>query len=216
MSKAQKSKSQPKNRSGNKRRKDVRYPSTWILDLATPFPRVDQFADQVYNFVDTVQTLAAFTTATVTTSGVGWYNALNLLTDYTEYSAVFDQYRIMAIKHMITPSAATPVAGLTGHLHTVIDYDDDAAITPAQTMNYSNCIISNLTDTVVRTYTPKLDVALYGGAFTSFGNMGQSMWIDCASPGVRYYGLKIAADPTTTAISYDFVITYWVQFRNQR
>jgi hypothetical protein len=193
----------------------IRYPSEWILDLAAKFPTPGQYDDEVFNLLDSVENLAFATTGTVTNTFANIFIALSNLPDASSYAAVFDQYRIVSAKIQMTPSVP-PLSGvLTGHVHTVIDYDDTASITPAQALNYNNCIVSNLQDTLVRSFKPRMAMSAYSGAFTSFTNM-EPQWIDCASPSVQHYGIKIAINPTGTAINFDIISSIHVQFRNSR
>jgi len=196
--------------------KDPRYPSEWIQHYEAPFPNIGCFDNQIYNLVDTVENLAYFTTGTVTTSFGGYFAALSSMGDASTYTAAFDQYRIMGMKLMITPTVDKTSANVyTGHVHTCIDYDDVNSITPAQALTYANCIVSNPGDTIIRTFKPHCAAAMYSGAFSSFGNV-TSPWIDTASPSVQHYGLKIAVNPTGTALAYDVIASIWFQFRNTR
>jgi hypothetical protein len=191
-----------------------KYPSSWLVDRLVPFPPPGSFNEQPHNFVDSLQNLAFFTTSTVSNTFAGTFFALSSMNDASEYAAVFDQYRIMAVEITIMPSTQT-VAGLTGHLLSAIDYDDVASITPALNAQKSTVVISNLQDTVVRSFTPKIALAAYSGAFTAYSVGPAHSWINTASPTVQHYGHKLTANPTTTAISYDLYTRVWFQFRNQ-
>jgi len=191
-----------------------KYPSSWLVDRLVPFPPPGSFNEQPHNFVDSLQNLAFFTTSTVSNTFAGTFFALSSMNDASEYAAVFDQYRIMAVEITIMPSTQT-VAGLTGHLLSAIDYDDVASITPALNAQKSTVVISNLQDTVVRSFTPKIALAAYSGAFTAYSVGPAHSWINTASPTVQHYGHKLTANPTTAAISYDLYTRVWFQFRNQ-
>lgn len=191
-----------------------RYPSSWLVDRLTPFPPPGTFNQTPHNFVDSLQNLAYFTTSTVSNTFAGTFFALSSMNDASEYAAVFDQYRIMAVEITLMPSTLT-VSGLTGHILCAIDYDDVATTTPALMAQKSTVVISNLQDTVVRSFTPKIALAAYSGAFTSYSVAPAHTWINTASTTVQHYGLKITANPTTTAITYDLYTRVWFQFRNQ-
>jgi hypothetical protein len=198
-----------------KRVPEVRYPTNWIIDRPFGFPAVGKYDNATFNLVDSVESLSWLTTGTATNSFQGFFAALSDLPDASNYAAVFDQYKIMGVEIQLSPSVA-PLGGVyTGHIHTVIDYDDIASITPAAALNYNNCIVSNLQDTLIRTYKPHMAVAAYSGTFASYANMNPQ-WIDCASPSVQHYGFKCAVNPTTTALSFDLIAKIWIQFRNSR
>jgi len=191
-----------------------KYPSSWLVDRLVPFPPPGSFNEQPHNFVDSLQNLAFFTTSTVSNTFAGTFFALSSMNDASEYAAVFDQYRIMAVELTIMPSTLT-VAGLTGHLLSAVDYDDVASITPALNAQKSTVVISNLQDTIVRSFTPKIALAAYSGAFTAYSVGPAQTWINTASTTVQHYGHKLTANPTTTAITYDLYTRVWFQFRNQ-
>jgi len=199
----------------NKKHPGVRYPTNWVIDRLFAFPPVGRYDNQAFNLVDSVESLAWLTTNTATNSYQGFFVALSDLPDSSSYAAVFDQYRIMGAEVQLAPTTM-PLGGVyTGHVHTVIDYDDVASITPSAALNYNNCVVSNLQDTLIRTFKPHMAVAAYAGSFTSYANM-EPQWIDCASPSVQHYGFKCAVNPTGTALTFDLIGKIWVQFRNSR
>jgi hypothetical protein len=203
-------------RAKNATRDRERFPSTWIIQRESPFPSVGEFDNTPFNVVDGFENLAVLTTSTVGNTFVSITATLSSLNDYASYTSVFDQYRIMGIESIFTPSNGALLTTTIGHVHSVLDYDDNTSITPAQALDYPNCIISNLGDTVVRSFKPHIALAAYaGGVFTSFANT-TGQWIDCSSSGVVHYGLKIAVNPTSVAINYDSIIKLWLQFRNPR
>jgi hypothetical protein len=193
-----------------------RYPSTWILSRQDPFPVCGAFDNQAYSVIDGFQNLAVLTTSTVGNTFVGITATLSSFNDYASYTAVFDQYRIRGMEVQFSPSNSGQLTTTIGHVHSVIDYDDGASITPAQALDYSGCIVSNLTDTFVRSFKPHIALAAYaGGVFTSFANT-KDVWLDCSSTGVVHYGLKVAVDPTSVAIQFDSIVRCWIEFRNPR
>jgi hypothetical protein len=191
-----------------------KYPSSWLVDRLVPFPSPGSFNEQPHNMVDSLQNLAFFTTSTVSNTFAGTFFALSSMTDASEYASVFDQYRIMAVEITIMPTTQI-IAGLTGHLLSAVDYDDVASVTPAANAQKSTVVISNLQDTIVRSFTPHIALAAYSGAFTAYAVGPAQQWINTASPTVQHYGHKLTCNPTTTAITYDLYTRVWFQFRNQ-
>jgi hypothetical protein len=195
---------------------DARLPSTWIQQYESPFPPVGRFDNRPWNVIDSFENLTVLTTSTVANTFVGITATLSSLNDYASYASVFDQYRIMGMKCTFMPGSAQALATTFGHVHSVVDYDDGASITPAQALDYPNCLVSNLGDTVVRAFKPHVALAAYaGGVFTSFAN-AEGQWIDCSSTGVVHYGLKVAVNPTVVAVTFDSIVSLWIQFRNPR
>jgi hypothetical protein len=193
------------------------YPSTWMVARVAPFPKAGSFDNQVYNMIDGFENLAVLTTSTVANTFVSITATFSSLNDYASYAAVFDQYRILALECMFYPSASNEATiAAIGHVHSVIDYDDNTSITPAQALDYPNCVITGITDTFIRSFQPHCAIAAYaGGVFTSFANQ-TSPWIDCTSVGVVHYGMKVAVNPTSIAMTFDSVVRCHIQFRNPR
>jgi hypothetical protein len=114
-----------------------------------------------------------------------------------EFTALFDQYRIREVEvRFISPYktqqlAATPYL----MLHTVNDYDDYTAVIPnvmQENETYRQECLSYGRD-LTRRFVPKVAMAAYSGAFTSYANVSDQ-WIDCGSPNVQYYGLKYSLE----------------------
>jgi hypothetical protein len=191
-----------------------KYPSSWLVDRLVPFPPPGSFNEQPHNFVDSLQNLAFFTTSAGSNTFAGTFFALSSMNDASEYAAVFDQYRIMAVEITIMPTTQI-IAGLTGHLMSAVDYDDVASISPALNAQKSTVVISNLQDTIVRSFTPRVALAAYAGAFTAYAVAPSQQWLNTASPTIQHYGHKLTANPTATAITYYLYTRVWFQFRNQ-
>lgn len=152
-----------------------------------------------------------------------------------EFTALFDQYKIKAIKLRIIPFANTTQTGsaavapnLAIQCHHIVDFDDSAAPaasrvgmdTLCQYQNYKSFSLSGMKPSghtvIIR---PHVALAAYNGAFAGYANKG-NQWIDCDSNSVQHYGWKCImelADAGAGAI-FDFKIeaTYMLQFKNVR
>jgi hypothetical protein len=123
--------------------------------------------------------------------------------NYAAYTAIFDEYKIDEVEVWITPNPVSSVAASTvrGLWSSAVDYDD--ANTPASISTVSDKQ-SNLTTTVdeahYHKWTPKFAVGTYSGTFVSFGS--STGWLDCASPNVQHYGLKVAFSQTAGGIQF--------------
>jgi len=153
---------------------------------------------------------------TTTDSSANFTFILSNLPDYTDFTALFDQYCIIRVDLKFMPqttennSTATP-----GSLLTVVDHDDSASITSSQSYEYESLVATNCTKGQIRTVYPRVAIATYSGAFTSFAN--QRAWIDCGSPGVIHYGLKTVQTASTTNIyAYTVEVVYYLCFRDVR
>lgn len=146
------------------------------------------------------------------------------LSQYTSFSAVFDQYRIEEVQAVFRPMfTANQVSGSSTFyipiFYVVIDYDDTTALTTAaQFLAYSNCNTS-MYETVSVCFRPHIAVAAYAGAFTSYANAGPT-WIDAGSPGVNHYGIKFGMDAggagQTSFQSFSITFRMRLSLRNVR
>jgi len=90
-------------------------------------------------------------------------------------------------------------------------------------VQYANCKFHNQFKPFTIRLRPRVASALYAsGAFTSYGVGPKDQWIDCVSPSVEHYGLKLAtsvfsaANNPTVDPSWDVYMVYYVKFRNPR
>ncbi len=181
-------------------------------------PDVDEMdlrRDKVHTFSVNWPT-QTITTSTSLTTTLAYSFALSSLANATEFTALYDQYRLVEVTAQFYPSQGYSDAY---PIYTVIDYDDATPLsTDAQAQQYGTCqVTSTNTEYWKRTFHPRAAIAAYSGAFTSFGSADRSQWFDVASPGVQYYGLKVLIPPTL-ASQRGIVLavkTVW-QFRNNR
>jgi len=141
---------------------------------------------------------------------------LSYLTNSAAFSALYDQYRIVAMRYTFIPR--TNVVSGTAYnppMYSVIDYDDAAIIASrAAITQRANVAVTQVYESLQRTFKPHVAVAAYSGAFTSYKNEAAD-WIDTASTTVQHYGLKVFIDACTTpAPVWDVEIEYFIEFRN--
>lgn len=125
------------------------------------------------------------------------FTLASICNDYSSYTAIFDQYRILALEVMFTPQANEALitsAQPTGQYATVIDYDDNTNLgNMAAALNYANCIVCPMTSSQRRCFKPRVASALYNGSFVGYGNIA-APWIDCSTSNVVHYGIKTFCD----------------------
>lgn len=140
------------------------------------------------------------------------------LDQYTSFSSVFDQYKFNSVEVWIEPQSTNNNYTNTGRFVSVIDYDDSTALTNiAQAQDYANALVSSGQSSQYRRFVPHVAVAEYAGTspFTGFGNMVAD-WIDTSSSTVKHFGLKLAFEPVSTAITFDLTFRYHISFRSIR
>jgi hypothetical protein len=135
-------------------------------------------------------------------------------------SGFYDQYRIDAIRFNVVPrnNAVGVQIGLSD-LFLVIDYDDSTALTStAQAQAFSTVMKLAPGESASRTFSPRIAVAAYNGAFSGFLNQGPQ-WIDAASNTIQHYGIKIYVPATgvvgqTVFQQWDINIEYFISFKH--
>ncbi len=152
---------------------------------------------------------------------VDQFGALNFqlssFPNYTEFTALFDQYRMTQISVVFVPVST---GQSTAPLYTIIDYDDSTLPTAVNDLfQYGTCHMSQGGVTVVRTLTPQFDMAAYSGAFTSYALSVPNQWCDVASPSVQWYGVKYCLPAFTggpSTLVYNVHVEGVLQFRSTR
>lgn len=147
--------------------------------------------------------------------------ALSDLPNYTEFTSLFDQYRIIEVEVRFIPYAGNSACGPYGYskpdLLVVADYDD--ATPPATTaglLQYENLQIVHGNAPLTVRVRPHAALAAYSGAFTSYANV-EHMWMDSGSPNVQHYGVKYSltqAQGATDLSTYQPWATYKIACRN--
>jgi hypothetical protein len=144
---------------------------------------------------------------------------------YTEFTNLFDQYRIKAVRCTWRPTASeVPVGADLDHqlpnLWTVIDQNDGTVPSAATTLSqYQSLKISRLDRPVTRTFYPRIAQSAYAsGAVSGYSFSDGPQWCDTGSPGVQHYGAKWAlvwpgAGAGTVAQYISFTMEYELEFR---
>jgi len=206
----------------NKRKKETLVPSpdgtVWAI-AGSPMPasRIPRrINDKVYGLVQEFTSLAILSASS--TSINTYFSAdfaLSLVDQVSSLTAIFDQYRVAWLEAWITPRCIQSSNAPTQY-STVVDLDDYNVLTTyPSSLDYQNVVQSTVYEGHYRSWEPHAALAAYSGTFVSYANVG-NMWVDCASTGVQFYGIKGAVTPTTTAFPFDLVYRVHLLFRNVR
>jgi hypothetical protein len=186
---------------------NMRYPDNAVFKFFSMF--------ETPSFLTSSNTGNTYTSFTI--------NANSHISQYTSFSAVFDQYRITVAEvwlYPVNPQSPTGAAVNRGQLLTVIDYDDAGSLaSSAAALEYENCVVTPASCGQYRKFSPHIAVAAYSGAFTSYSNQPANTWIDTASNTVNYYGMKIvaeAADAAADVTVYNLLMRLHFEMRNVR
>lgn len=144
--------------------------------------------------------------------------SLNDLPNYTEFTALYDMYKINCVKLSFIPqmdinnsltSVNNPMA--SARFFSAIDYNDATAPTAIDDLRqYQTCKMTPILRTHKRViFKPKiLDTSSYS----------ISPWISTASPSTNYYGLKIGVEPmsstSSTTMTYTIEAIFYMTFKN--
>jgi hypothetical protein len=173
---------------------------------------------KTYKFTRHKKTLVAYGTI-VGEASWSYKFTLDSLPNYTEFTALFDQYRIDRITFQAIPMQNTYAIPATqkdvGQLYAVVDNDDVSSATVADLSQYPNLKVVNFDERLRLTFKPRFASAAYSGAFTSYANT--SGWIDCGSPSVEHYGVKLVIGQSNDVVpSWNIFYTVDLSFRAVR
>jgi len=125
---------------------------------------------------------------------------LNSAANTTNFQNLFDRWRIAQIRVCFAPTTSPSPTVTEGPLYTIIDLDDANAVNLNNLNQYQTLKISPVGSYFERTFTPRAAIAAdAGGIFTSFAQAPISTWMDTASPGINYFGLKYAIPGSSSA-----------------
>lgn len=157
--------------------------------------------------------LANFASSAVAPVSAAYFFTLAQLSLASSLAAVFDQYCIVEVTVRFAPSLTqNTTTAIMPIFQSVIDHDDANTLTAAGASEYASVLetLGNVGHT--RVVRPRIDGAVYSGAFTSFDNI--RAYVDCASPNVQHYGVKIVLSAAPTVITYVVMCEYVLHFRD--
>lgn len=145
---------------------------------------------------------------------------LSAVASASEYTNLYDMYKISAVKWTLMPRGNSAEAGTNNNntkVLTVLDYDDDDTPTSIdQLCQYETCKTTNLSRDHSRYLKPKFAKMIYKTAATTGYGVG-SGWVDCNSTDIPHYGVKYCLLRTTSGtVVYDLKVTYYLQFKGVR
>lgn len=160
-------------------------------------------------------------------SGFGKEFALNNLVNVTEFTSLFDQYRILGINIRFIPKVNVTMPGLgpatpgAPQLITVIDYDN-ASAPPAidEVLQYENMALTTANGEIhQRCFKPAVTPEIFQTALATGYASRRDQWLDCNSDAVPHYGIRGWVTPAGAAganWTWDCYVDYFIEFRNTR
>lgn len=154
---------------------------------------------------------------------------LSFLPDYTEFTALYDQYRVDKLVYHFIPlqseSTTYNAAGSPSNslLLTAVDFDGGSSgLTLPQFLSYESCTVVPAQRTHKVTVQPRATLAGANAAATivNLAIAPTDTWFDCATSTLPFFGCRFATlaetGSPTSHISYSVWIEAFVTFKNTR
>lgn len=160
-------------------------------------------------------------------SGFALNNRLNFLEDSTDFTRLFDRYKINGVKVTFLNQISEATAGgaqVLPLLTYAIDYDDQGPPTASQMRQkqYVKRKVLTANKPVSIFYKPKKLLTVSDLATTSNSVITNVGWTNCDNPGVNHGGLKFILSnlyggaPATTSVQsqIDIVVQYYLSCKD--
>lgn len=148
---------------------------------------------------------------------------------FTEFTTLFDFYKIKAIKIKFLPQFTQYSASLLAantlpgsmRIFSILDYNSISSPTIDAMRQYQNCKITQYTRGHTRYFKPRLNLDTEGSGEAQFG---KQPWINTDQSAVQYLGLRVAVDtnlyPAASIASGDILLraeaTFYLAFKSPR
>lgn len=154
-----------------------------------------------------------------------WAFSLNEVPGYTEYTTLFDQYKINRIQYRFVlkrnPDFANVNKGFMTRIMTVIDHDDTtlpASFAELQQYPKANEIWLNDNRPVTRwrSLKPSTLNYTYNGVVANAYTVKYNQWLDTGFTNTYHYGLKLAYDQLYAGCSVFVECRYHMEFKDPK
>lgn len=148
------------------------------------------------------------------------------LPDYTELTALYDQYRVdKLVVHFMRGSTPSSLGHQDiGTLMTAVDFDGGATgLTFNQFLSYESCEATSHDKDKFITIKPRAELAQVDSSSATVSSTlaGVNAWFDCSNTSIKHYGVRWGMTPYSSgAASYAQWYTVWIEayvtFKNTR
>lgn len=155
----------------------------------------------------------------------GNYFQLADLPAYSEFTTLFDQYKIDKVEVWFkSQQRGITLQALANHgcIYFAVDYDDVTTPSSAAALQqYENCVVIEPEEDMYIEFKPHIAVSAFtsSGFGTGYSNL-KDQWIDIASPNVEHYGMKYLTNADNLGGSYHnywhILAKYHISCRNTR
>lgn len=209
-----------------RRRLLARKPLRRRLNRLAPRSRI---AQPVQFFKRTTYTNAFLTTSTTAPSFKDLEFKLSDVPNFTEFTALYDQYCIKGVKVVFMPRFNValsnsidplnyPVSSQIPQVWSILDYDGANPTTQNAMLQYQNLKITKGTSYHNRYVIPAVVNEVYNSPTTTAYAPKKKVWLDSANTSVPHYGMTVMVPEANTSSSaaWDVKITYYLAFKNVR
>jgi len=182
-----------------------------VLPVDPDVPEMKLKRNKVYTF--TRAYVPGSVSAASTDQSAALYFTITMLPDFTEFTALFDQYRFAQVTVEFLPNSTIATSA---NMYTVIDYDDATPLGSfGPVLEYSTLAVTCAGAVHKRTLVPRVALAAFQSGFNGYVN-ASNQWID-ANSSPQHYGLKWflpAYTAATSGILYTINVKVILQCRN--
>lgn len=148
---------------------------------------------------------------------------LSDLPNYTEFTSLYDQYRITFVKFYIY-FQADPLVNMTagsfiGRVYTALDFDDSVVPSESDIQQMRYVRMHRPFGVIKRGLKPRcLNMMYNDGITTAYSLANRKVWLDCANPNITHYGLKVYINKPsgTYHVTATVQAKFYVQFKSPR
>jgi len=169
------------------------------LERVYDVPRLRLKRDKIFTFCRLSNTNVVLNSSTATPVGYAFAPSLSNFPNATDFTNLFEQWRIVQATWIFTPLYSGTVAQ---PIYTWFDPDDDTTpIGLNEPQQQETLRVTPSGGYVERTFTPQTSLGGFAtGSISGYGAGTNGMWMDDGSPGNRYYGCK-AVIPVNSGVA---------------
>lgn len=167
----------------------------------------------VYKFTRVVEGVFDITTDGINPSLSGLIFSLDDLPDYTDFTNLFDMFRITHIEIDWVPEyteltdAALVSNAVNVRFNSAIDLTDAAVpLSTAEVLQFQQLVSTGITKTHKRKWQPTIVL--------KNSNIPCFCWVPTSEANTNHYGLKVAIPPTGVAMTFRSRVKYYVECAN--
>lgn len=159
--------------------------------------------------------------ANAASGGYGFSFSLSAVPNASEFTSLYDQYKLIAAKVKLIPRGNSSDIGVQnnlGNVFSVIDRDDgNAPTTLNQILQYQN-VKQTPNNRMHTRYVPLThNIGAMDTALAITNKQPSKGWIDCDVSTTPHYGLKVWSELSTSQpIIFDTMVTLYMAFKNVR